>query len=67
MTDTERIDFLERTGANVVAGTGETLIPESFGVCVNKVTGWVTRPTLREAIDDAEREVRTTHPELIQR
>jgi hypothetical protein len=67
MTDTQRIDFLERTGANVIAGTGDTLLPESFGVCVRNVTGWITRPNLRQAIDDAEREGRTTHPALVQR
>lgn len=58
-TDTERLDWIERTGANVIAGSGETLIPESFGVCVNRVTGWVVKPTLREALDEAERTTRT--------
>lgn len=58
MTDTDRINFLERTGANVVAGTGDTLLPESFSVCINRVTGWHTKPTLREAIDACERDQR---------
>jgi hypothetical protein len=58
MTDAQRIDWLERTGANVVADTTETLLPQSYSVCINRVTGWQTKPTLREAIDAAEREER---------
>lgn len=64
MTDTQRLDFMERTGANVVAGTNETLLPVSFAVCVNRVTGWCKGPTIREAIDECEREVRTSHKEM---
>lgn len=64
MTDTQRIDFIQATGASVVGGTSDALLPESFSVCVNRVTGWVTKPTLREAIDEAERIVRTTHPAI---
>lgn len=59
MTDTERLNWLERTGANVIADASESLIPLSYSVCVPKVTGWQTRPTLSEAIDAAEREQRT--------
>lgn len=59
MTDTDRLNWLERTGANVIAGTSETLVPENFAVCVNRVTGWVVKATLREAIDEAERIART--------
>lgn len=66
MTDTERIQFLEETGANVVSGVSETLLPQSFSVCVPRVSGWVTRGTLREAIDEAERITRTTHPRITQ-
>lgn len=62
MTDTQRLDWLQQTGASVVGGTSDALIPESFSVCVNRVTGWVTKPTLRDAIDEAERVVRVTHP-----
>lgn len=58
MTDTDRLNWLERTGANVIADTSETLLPQSYSVCVPKVTGWQTKPTLREAIDAAEREER---------
>jgi hypothetical protein len=59
VTDTQRIDWLERTGANVISDTSESLLPASFSVCVPRVTGWQTRPTLRDAIDAAEREQRT--------
>jgi hypothetical protein len=58
MTDTDRINFLERTGANIVTGQSETLIPEYFACCINRVTGWHTKPTLREAIDECERDAR---------
>lgn len=65
MNDTQRIDFLERTGANVIAGTGETLVPEGFSVCVRNVTPWVHGKTLRETIDSCERLVRTQAPALL--
>lgn len=64
MTDTERIDWLERTGANVVADVNDALLPAGFSVCVNRVTPWVTRFDLREAIDEAARLVSATHPKL---
>lgn len=60
MTDTQLLDWLELTGASVVAGTGDTLLPESYSVCVNRITGWQTRQTLRDAIKAAELEYRTT-------
>lgn len=59
MTDTDRINFLERTGADIVTGQSETLIPEYFACCINRVTQWHTKPTLREAIDACERDQRT--------
>lgn len=60
-TDTERLDWLESTGANVISGVSETLIPQSYSVCVLRLTGWVTKPTLREAIDEARRQSERDH------
>lgn len=64
MTDSQRVEWIQQTGASVVGGASDALLPESFSVCVGRITGWVTRPTLREAIDEAERIVRTTHPAI---
>lgn len=59
MSDTQLLDWLERAGANLIADTSESLLPLSYSVCVPRVTGWCTKPTLREAIAAAEREQRT--------
>lgn len=61
MSDTEIINWLERTGASVAGVTGETLIPTAFGVCVGRVTGWHLAPTLREAVRNAANEVKQQH------
>lgn len=61
MSDTEIINWLERTGASVAGVTGETLIPTAFGVCVGRVTGWHWAATLREAVRMAANEVKQQH------
>lgn len=63
-TDSERMDWMEATGASVVSGTSDSLVPQQFSVCVLRVTGWISAPTLREAVDQAMRETRQTHPKL---
>jgi hypothetical protein len=57
MTDTQRMDFLEETGANVVGLTDDALVPTGYAVCVSRVTGWHRAPNLRDAIDACERDV----------
>ena len=56
MTDKERLDWLERTGASIAGITSDSLVPMEFAVCVRCVTGWVSAPTVREALDKAARE-----------
>lgn len=53
MTDSERIDWLQAKAATVLCGSNYALKAESFAVCAPTLTGWVTRPTLREAVDVA--------------
>lgn len=51
MTDTDRINWMERAGANVAPDMSEGLIPTGYCVCAYAHTEWIFAPTLREAID----------------
>lgn len=67
MTPTECLAFMERFGVNVMAGTSDTLVPQSFAVCCRGLTGWITRGTLKEALVELEREMRTMYPKEFRR